>query len=330
MLDSRRARATMLAALALCIAGTLRAQEAGLESAKAAFEKGDYSKAVQLLQSAASKTPNNGEIHLLLTKSYLELKQYDNAVNSGEKAIAADPKNSVYHQWLGEAYGAKADHSSMLSAYGWARKTQKEFDAAVQLDPHNYDAVQDLIQYDCTAPSMVGGGEDKAQVLIAKLMQTNAAEGHYATGICKAQKKDYASADAEFAKALENKPQSAQRIYDIGDYFLQRNQSDKLAIVATQGEALAPQDPRGEFYRACALILQGDKPGDAEKLLRDYLQTAPPNSEYPSAWQTHYWLGRMYEAQKNPAAAKNEYQAALKLNSKYKAAQDALKRMGGS
>src|SRR3974390_538334 len=295
MLDFKRTRATLVVAMTFCMVALLRAKDAGLASAKAAFEKGDYSKAVETLQSAASTTPNNGEIHLLLTKSYLELKQYDNAVSSGEKAVAADPKNSVYHQWLGEAYGAKADHSSMLSAYGWARKTQKEFDAAVQLDPSNFDAVQDLIEYDCTDPSMVGGGEDKAQALIAKLMQANAAEGHYATGICRAQKKDYAAADAEFAKALENKPQSANRVYDIGDYFLQRNQGDKLEIVAAQGEALAPKDPRGKFYRACALILQGEKPGDAEKLLRAYLQSAPAKYQPPSGWQAHYWFGRIVQ-----------------------------------
>ena len=47
------------------------------------------------------------------------------------------------------------------------------------------------------------------------------------------------------------------------------------------------------------------------------------------SWQAHYWLGRLYEAQKNPAGAKSEYQVALKLDSKYKPAQEALKKLGG-
>jgi len=80
--------------------------------------------------------------------------------------VAINPQSSVYHQWLGEAYGQKAAHASMLSAYPLARKTQKEFETAVQLDEHNFDAAQDLVEYDCTAPSIVGGGEDKAQPLI--------------------------------------------------------------------------------------------------------------------------------------------------------------------
>src|SRR5438552_707720 len=225
-----RATNLICAALAclLSLTGALRSEETSLDKAKAAFEKGEYTQAIGILKNAASGESNNGDLFVLLARSYLELNQYDAAVNSAEKAVALSPRNSEYHRWLGEAYGAKADHASMLSAYSLARKTQKEFQAAVDLDAHNFDAQQDLIEYDCTAPGMVGGGEEKAQPLIEKLMAMDAAEGHYATGICRAQKKYYDAADAEFAKALEFKPKSAKRIYDIGDYYLQRKNGEKL------------------------------------------------------------------------------------------------------
>jgi tetratricopeptide (TPR) repeat protein len=312
----------------LLLPGMARAEETPLEKAKAAFEKGEYTQAIDILKSAAAGEPNNGDVYVLLARSYLELNQYDAAVNSGEKAVAINPKNSDYHRWLGEAYGAKADHASMLSAYSLARKTQKEFDAAVQLDAHNFDAQQDLIEYDCAAPGVVGGGEDKAQPLIQKLMSLDAAEGHYAAGNCRAQKKNYEAADADFTKALESKPKTAKRIYDIGDYFLQRKNGGKLVAVANAGEELAPYDPRGKFYRGVALILETQKPVEAEKLLREYLQLAPMNSEYPRPWAVHYWLGKLFESHKNPAGARGEYQAALKLNGKYKPAQEALKQLG--
>src|SRR5208337_1062106 len=174
----------------LCLlAGQMSAgQDAPWDAAKGAYERGDYHQAIEILNRAAATEPGNAEIQLLLTKSYLESNQYDSAVSSAEKAVTIDAKNSEYHRWLGEAYGAKADHSSMLSAYSWARKTQKEFETAVQLDERNFDAAQDLIEYDCTAPSMVGGGTDKAQPLIQKLMSLDAAEGHFAAGVCKAVK----------------------------------------------------------------------------------------------------------------------------------------------
>ena len=304
------------------------AQDSSLETAKAAYDKGDAHKAIEILKNAAAQQPTNGDVQLWLTKAYLEANQYDNAIGAGEKAVSIDPKNSVYHQWLGEAYGQKADHSSMLSAYSWARKTQKEFDTAVKLDEHNFDAVQDLIEYDCTAPGMVGGGEDKGQALIQKVMQIDAAEGHFGQGVCKAVKKDYAAADAEYAKALESKPKTADRIYDIGDYFLGRGQGEKLLQVATAGEALAPNDPRGKYYQAVGWILQKQKYADAEKNLREYLAAGPFRSSYPAAWDVHYWLGKLQAAQKNTSGAKSEYQEALKLNPKYKKAEEALKQLG--
>jgi len=304
-------------------------QSASLDSAKAAYDKGDAHKAIEILNSTEAQQPTNGEIQLLLTKAYLEAKQYDNAISSAEKAVSIDPKNSVYHQWLGEAYGQKADHSSMLSAYSWARKTQKEFDTAVRLNEHNFDADQDLIEYDCTAPSMVGGGEDKGQALIQRVMALDPAEGHFGEGVCKAVKKDNAAADTEYAKALESKPKTADRIYDIGDYFLQRGQGDKLLQVAAAGEGLAPDDPRGKYYQAVGWILQSQKYPDAEKNLREYLAAGPFRSSYPASWDVHYWLGRVHAAQKNATGAKGEYQEALKLNPKYKKAEEALKQLGG-
>ena len=318
----------------MLLPGAAAAEETPLAQAKGAFEKGEYTRAIEILKRATASEPNNGDLYVLLARSYLELNQYDAAANSAEKAVASNPKNSEYHRWLGEAYGAKADHASMLSAYSLARKTQKEFDAAVELDANNFDAQQDLIQYDCAAPGMVGGGEEKALPLIEKLMKLDAAEGHYAAGNCRAQKKDYAQADSEFAEALLKKPKTAKRIYDMGVYFLRRKSGLALIGIADAGEQLAPQDPRGKFYRGVGLVLlQQDNRSvmsqpDPEKLLREYLQLAPMNSEYPRPWEAHYWLGKLLENQKNPTAARSEYQAALKLNGKYKPAQDRLKQLG--
>ena len=322
-------RHILTAAFSLALGCAVLARDnAALDPARQAFAKGDYNKAVEVLKAAVASDPNNGDLQVLLSRCYLQLDQYDAAVSAGEKAVALSPNNSEFHRVLGEAYGGKAGHASKLSAFGLARKTQKEFETATQLDPRNFEAMQNLIEYDCTAPGIVGGGEEKAQPLVEKLMGMDAAEGHYATGTCRRQKKDLSGADAEFSKALELKPKTAKRIYDIGDYFLERRNAAQLVAVASAGEQLAPQDPRGKFYRGVAFILQGQKPADAEKLLRDYLQTAPMNSDYPRPWTAHYWLGKLAESQKNLAGAREEYNAALKLNGNYKPAQEALKQLG--
>src|SRR2546428_2347819 len=170
---------------ALCIAvGAMAAttvkQEASLEAGRHAYEASEYLKAVQVLQAAAAKEPQNGDVQLLLAKSYLEMEQLDAAIKSAERAVAIDPQSSRYHEWLGRAYGEKADKVGWPpSKISLAKKTGKEFEAAVQLDERNFSAWPALIQFDCSAPRVVGGGQEKALPQIKQLAELDAAEGHF-------------------------------------------------------------------------------------------------------------------------------------------------------
>jgi tetratricopeptide (TPR) repeat protein len=277
-------------------------QEDSAEEGRSAYQSSDYTRAVQDFEAAAAKEPQNGEIQLLLTKCFLELGEHDAAIGSAEKAVEIDPKNSLYHEWLGKAYGEKASHASMFSALGLARKTRREFETAVELDEKNYSARQALIEFDCSAPSIVGGGEDKAHPEIAQLESMDASEWHYAKGNCRRQKKDFADADAEFQLALESHPKSAELIYDIGDYEVRRG-------------------------HAGGLILENEKGEEAERLLREYLKKAPKRTGYPRYSAAHEWLGRLYEGESKNEMAENEYRAALQLDPKDKSARESLKRL---
>jgi tetratricopeptide (TPR) repeat protein len=308
------------------ISATVKQGEA-LEAWRRAYENGDYAKAVLELQAAAAKEPQNGDIQLLLTKSYLELQERDAAITSAEKAVAIDPQSSLFHEWLGRAYGEKADHASMFAAPGLARKTHREFEIAVQLDEKNFTARQALIEFDCAAPGLVGGGEEKAKPEIEKLQSMDAAEWHYALGNCRRQKKDFADADREFKLALESHPKSAELIFDIGDYAVRRGQAERLMEVADLGTKVAAADPRGMFYRAVGFVLENEKQEEAEGLLREYLQKAPKRSGYPRYAVAHEWLGRLHENKGEKESAVKEYQAALQLDPKNKSARESLKRV---
>ena len=307
-----------------------RAEEASLEAGRAAYERTDFAAAIAILNAAAAKEPSNGEIQLLLTKAYLGAEEFNAAEKSGERAVASNPKNSEYHNWLGQAYGEKASHASIFSAYSLARKTRKEFETAVQLDERNFDAAQHLIEFDCSAPSIVGGGEEKAQPLIQKLLALDASEGHFAAGNCRGQKKDFSGADAEFMKALDSRPKSADMIDEIASHFANRGMAGRVLIAADAVEAVAPEDPRGGFYRAVGWILQGEKLQGAEKILQHYIHAVIRRPSYPGLATAHYWLGQLYEKQKNITAARGEYETILKLNAKHKKAQEALKQLGKS
>jgi tetratricopeptide (TPR) repeat protein len=308
-------------------ASVLALEDGALEAGRHAYELSDYEKAVKILQDAALKNPRNGEVLLLLAKSHFELRQFDAAVANAERAVAVAPGSSLYHEWLGRALGEKASKSSWFSALSLARKTQQEFETAVRLNPKNFSAVQALIEFDCAAPGIAGGGEDKALPKIEQLAAMDEAEGHYAAGNCRRQKKDYLAADAEFDKALVN-AKSPDLIFDIGDYALKRNQPQRLLAAVDAGQKVSPLDARTKFYRAAALILQKQKPDEAESLLREYLNTAPRRTGYPRPSLAHNWLGRLFENQNNPEAAAREYATSLHVDPKDKTAQEALRRLG--
>ncbi|MEQ1354535.1 MAG: tetratricopeptide repeat protein, partial [Candidatus Acidiferrum sp.] len=302
------------------------AQSGDLLAGRKAYEASDYEKAVQILEDAAAKNPSDGAIQLLLAKSHFELREYDAAIASAEKAVAIAPDNSLYHEWLGRSYAEKASKASWFSALGLAKKAQGEFETAIKLDAKNYSAFQALIEFDCAAPGIAGGGEDKAQPKIAQLAAMDAGEGHYAAGNCRRQKKDFSAAEVEFDKALAS-AKSADLIFDIGDYALRRNQAERLMAVADAGQKASPGDVRAKFYRAAALIVRKEKSEEAEKLLREYLKTAPMRTAYPRPTVAHEWLGRLFENENNREAALKEYETSAQLDPKNKTAQEALKRL---
>jgi tetratricopeptide (TPR) repeat protein len=317
--------AVLLAGSALAQANSKTNSE--LDAAKQAFEASDYAKAVQLLQVLAAKNPGNAEAQLWLARSYFEMEQRDAAVNSAEKAVELEPRNSIYHEWLGRAYGEKANHAAMFSAMSLARKTRKEFEKAVDLDGKNFSAMQELIEFDCAAPGIVGGGEDKARPEIARLAALDVAEGHYAAGNCRRQKKDFEDADAEFALALESQPKSAEVIYDIGDYAARRGKPEQLMQAAAAGERVNPRDPRVKFYRAVGFILKHEKQEEAERLLREYLKEAPVRTGFPKPAAAHVWIGRLFEHERKPQEAYQEFETAVQLDPKNKLAQEEWKRV---
>jgi len=332
----RWTQAAALLTAALCLVGLAAGAQADspgamIEAGRHAYEVGKYDKAVEALKTVVAREPNNSPAHHWLTRTYYEMHNVDAAVAEGERAVALEPDNSMYHVWLGLAYGMKAEHAGpFFFGFFLARRTRKEFEEAVQLDPRNFAAQQDMIEFYCKAPGIVGGGEEKAQRAINALMPLDEAEAHFARGNCADAKKRYHEADAEFEAALQARPRRADVLYDIADSELNRDR-DRVEILQRTAEmaaAIDPADLRREFYRGVVLVMKNVQPGEAERLLNNYIQNAPAGRiGFPPRASAQTWLGRAYEQRGNGDAAVAAYRAALASDRKNKAARDALKRL---
>jgi tetratricopeptide (TPR) repeat protein len=133
-------------------------------------------------------------------------ENYEAAIDFLEKAVQAAPGVSRYHDWLGKAYGRRAERVIFIRAIVLARKARNEFARAAELDPTNIEAWSDLLDYDLQAPGFLGGGLDRAKAVAAKLATLNAAEGHRAQALIRAAEKDHAGAEREYRAALALEP----------------------------------------------------------------------------------------------------------------------------
>ena len=100
-------------------------------SIAALYSEGSYSQAADALQAAIVQHPKDASLYYWVGRAYFEIRDFNRSISSWERAVALDLGRSEYHDWLGRAYGRKADessHSNMAAALSLARRTHHEFE----------------------------------------------------------------------------------------------------------------------------------------------------------------------------------------------------------
>ena len=222
-----------------------------LSRAEELYQRTEYGRAIDVLQALEGR---DAAAYALLGKACFMQGQYKQAVASLEKAVGEDSLNSDYYDWLGRAYGRLAEESSFLSALGYAKKTVRAFERAVELGPSNLEALSDVFEYYLQAPGMVGGGVDKAENIARRFAGLNAAEYHWARARLAEKRKDFETAEREFRAAFADRSQrSGARARSRGVSLLARQvRRERRAFPSRRGQPSAlPESaicPRGCIY----------------------------------------------------------------------------------
>jgi tetratricopeptide (TPR) repeat protein len=325
-------RRFLLAALAASLAcaasgASALAGQTPLADAQHDYFAGRYNRAVDALNNAIAKFTDDASLYFLLGQSYYQLGEFPRAIASLERAVQLSPKESEYHDWLGKSYGRRAEQSIFLNAMSLAKKAHREFEVAVELNPANFEAQRDLIRYEMNAPSVVAGGDDKAQKHIDALERLDPIQGQLARAEFFATKKRMPEADAAFAKILGSNAGRAGVYFEIAEYYRDRPDAAKMAVAVEQAEKLDPDDRRLKFYKGVVLVMQEKNPSEAEMLLKSYIATVPDNSDLPSHATALEWLGKLYESQKRFSEAAEQYRQSLALDPHSKEVEEDLKRV---
>jgi len=321
--------ATLAAAILACGLGArfVRAAQSAASDPQRDYNSGRYNRAVDALNSAIVKSPDDPSLQFLLGQSYYQLRDFTRSAAGLERAAQLAPKNSEIHDWLGKSYGRKAEESIFLSAMTWARKAHREFEIAVELDPQNFEAQRDLIRYEMNAPGLVSGGDDKALKHIDALEKIDPIQGQLARGEFFATKNKVPEADALFDKILDADAMRAGVYFEVADYYRERPNAQKMAQAIDKAARIDPDDRRLKFYKGVLLVMQGKNPIEAETLLRSYMTTVPDNSDVPPHSAAREWLGKLYESSGRFSEAAKEYSISLTLDPHNKTVQEDLKRV---
>jgi tetratricopeptide (TPR) repeat protein len=281
--------------------------------------------AIRTLNVRLQSAPNDAELHHQLSKIYYHLKKWDDSISHGEKAVSLAPNKSDYWMWLGRAYGEKADSSNFLSAFGLAKKAGSSFEKAVSTDPANIAALTDLAEFQASAPSIVGGGTDKARQTAQRLATLDQAKAHWVYAKIAQHDKDYGTAERELKEAI--------RLSGNGQYWLNLaylystlKRWNDMEYAIDQGLASKVRPVEAYYNAATDYLHVGRDLPKAANLMRKYLATAVDNDEAP-LFEAHYMLGQILEKQGDRSGAAAEYRSALALASNYQPAANALKAL---
>ena len=301
-----------------------------LNAAELALQRGEIDTAVTGLRGYLSANPNDAHAHLLLCRAFYAEDLADTALDECEAAVNGSggrglSGNSEAQDWLGRACGQKAQNAGPISGYKLARRVQAAFERAVEIDPKNGDAVNDLADYYVNAPVLIGGGTDKAEALAQRELTLAPQSAHRTQALAAEANKDYARAEYEFRAAVlvAGRPDAWA---DLGHYYARRKQFD-LSVDALRRCIAADTAMDAAVVDAASILMMMDREQEmAEKMLRGYL-AGDAKSDAAPAFKVHEQLGRLLEKKGDKSGAKIEMGQALALVHDYAPAKKALQSL---
>ncbi len=298
----------------------------GVGDAVQLYERGEFQQAATLLSQSNHAPAEKANAQLWLGKSYLKLHKWDEAIEEVGKAVLLEPSNALYHYWLGRAYGEKAARSSILTAFGWARKVLQEFKTGLGLAPQDMEVRFALLEYYLDAPGVVGGGKDKAEALIKEINLQNPRMGYKARALLYQKEKKWVQARQECVKATMEFPSEPEVWLDLARFLFDREEYEGAALNARKALELKVRYPEAELVLMKSEIRRGSDLTDVQNRLKQ-LASGPLGDDDPTFDDVYYWLGQAYLAGDKKVEARRAFETALRYNPEHSEARKALSRI---
>jgi tetratricopeptide (TPR) repeat protein len=254
-------------------------------------------------------------------------EQFAAAIPLLEKCVATEPGNSKFHQWLGRALGLEAARNGIVSGAMSVRKVRAELESAIELDPLNLEARQDIAIMYRALPGFLSGSNAKAADQIAFIRRHDPALAAQLDGDFLAADKKYDAALMAYNESAKLNPRAMIHVR-ISLVHQQRKEWENAFAALERALALDSNHPLALYQVGRTAALSGQQLDRGETCLRTYMaMPVRAELENPSLAAAHFRLGNILEKKGNPASAHEEYETALRIDPKQKLAREALAKL---
>jgi tetratricopeptide (TPR) repeat protein len=336
------------------------------DSPAALIEAGHYKRAQVVLTERLKTNPDDPGSYRQMSKVSEAFERWDEAIQQAEKAVSLDHKNAEFQAALADAVGSKLASGRLgtFEKLSLARRFRKEAELALQLDPNNVEANEDLMEFHLDAPGLLGGDKQKAAELADHMVKVNPVRGYLMKFEFASHEKRNLELDPLLQQAMQADPKNYFAHLQAANFYLSKGgaslkQAEEHARQCTQlypdrvgayivlatvsaeqgrwkdlegvladAQKEVPDDP-APFYQAAKAILVGNQSSEmprAEKYLRTYL-AQPAEGTEPSPAAAHWRLGLVLEKEGRKEQAKQELQQAVSLDPNFEPAGKDLKRL---
>lgn len=288
---------------------------------------GNFAAALQAFAAAQKQSPDDAALAASLARVSLRLKQNEEAVEWGTKAVDLAPGKATYRLLLADAYANYVNDVSMFSKLGIAHKIRDGYLNAVELEPGNAEAHFSLAMFYLMAPGIAGGDDDKGEEQIKLLAGIDPANAAIVRARQAVQSEEYDKANEWLRKAVAAANDSSGFVAQAA-LLASRDHPEQALKVYRTATTTYPDEPTAWYQIGRLAAIGKADPQVGITALETYLDMRIDWRDQDAPWcWAHYRLGQIHERAGAVETARKEYKQALKLNPDFPEATQALQSL---
>lgn len=230
---------------------------ADLQIAITAFNEAHYSKAKQLFELASKDAATKNDAFYYLSRIAILEGDADKAKGYLDQSVSLEPNASDEYYLLAVVYGELARKVNVFQRASYASNVHKYYQLAVDADPKNIAARRGLFLFYVIAPSIMGGGIDKAEKTLSDIRKLSPVDADIEQLDWYSRKEESEKQLAQAKLLIASYPNSAEALFKAAHTFRNQQKLDS-AITGFELAARLPITVQNRMFVETSIFQFGE------------------------------------------------------------------------